>query len=108
MALEGSISDFGLADIFQLISLQRKAGELVLTNKEISITVLFDNGMIVGAETTNREDKEKIGRILVRANKITEKQLKELLKSQKKQNRKLGFVLLDGFLNFGQRLNRSV
>ncbi|MEK6681354.1 MAG: DUF4388 domain-containing protein [Nitrospirota bacterium] len=100
MALEGSISDFGLADIFQLISLQRKAGELVLTNKEISITVLFDNGMIVGAETTNREDKEKIGRILVRTNKITEKQLKELLKSQKKQNRKLGFVLLDaGLIN---------
>lgn len=100
MALEGSISDFGLADIFQLISLQKKAGELVLTNKELSVTILFDNGMIVGAETTNREDKERIGRILVRTKKITKKQLKELLKSQKKQNKKLGFILLDaGLIN---------
>lgn len=100
MALEGSISDFGLADIFQLISLQKKTGELVLANKEISITVLFDNGMIVGTETTNREDKEKVGRILVRTKKITEKQLKELLKSQKKQNKKLGFILLEaGLIN---------
>jgi len=32
MALEGTIKDFGLPDIFQLIGLQRKTGMLALNN----------------------------------------------------------------------------
>ena len=32
MALQGTIKDFGLPDIFQLIGLQRKTGILLLTN----------------------------------------------------------------------------
>ena len=32
MALKGTLRDFGLADIFQLIGIQRKTGLLVLTN----------------------------------------------------------------------------
>ena len=34
MALEGTIRDFGLPDIFQLIGLQRKTGILTLTNEK--------------------------------------------------------------------------
>ena len=47
MALQGTIKDFGLPDIFQLIGLQRKTGILMLTNdkdKE-SVTVTFESGM---------------------------------------------------------------
>ena len=100
MALEGAISDFGLADIFQLISLQKKSGELLLTNNEISVTVLFENGMIVGAETTSREEPDRIGRILVRTKKISEKQLKDILKGQKKKEKRIGNILLEaGLIN---------
>lgn len=98
MALEGAISDFGLADIFQLISLQKKSGELLLTNNELSVTVLFENGMIVGAETTSRDEPDRIGRILVRTKKISEKQLKEILKTQKKKENKIGNILLEAGL----------
>ncbi len=98
MALEGAISDFGLADIFQLISLQKKSGELMLNNKELSITVLFENGMIVGAETTSRDEPDRIGRILVRTKKISEKQLNDILKTQKKKEKKLGNILLEANL----------
>ena len=39
MALQGTIQDFGLADIFQLIGIQRKTGTLVLDNGErVSLT----------------------------------------------------------------------
>ena len=34
MALEGTIKDFGLPDIFQLIGLQRKTGILTLKNEQ--------------------------------------------------------------------------
>ena len=100
MALEGAISDFGLADIFQLISLQKKSGELLLKNNEISVTALFENGMIVGAETTNRDEPDRIGRILVRTKRISEKQLKDILKAQKKKEKRLGNILLEaGLIN---------
>ena len=37
MALEGTIRDFGLPDIFQLIGLQRKTGILTLKNEKDQI-----------------------------------------------------------------------
>ena len=67
MALEGTIRDFGLPDIFQLIGLQRKTGHLTLANEkdDESVTVTFENGMVftldmpyheVGWGTTHVED----------------------------------------------------
>ena len=41
MALEGTLRDFSLADIFQLIGLQRKTGVLTLRSKEDTVTVTF-------------------------------------------------------------------
>ena len=40
MALEGTIKDFGLPDIFQLIGLQRKTGHLTLSNDKESVTAV--------------------------------------------------------------------
>ena len=39
MALEGTIKDFGLPDIFQLIGLQRKTGTLTLQSDKEEVTV---------------------------------------------------------------------
>ena len=33
MALAGNIKEFGLADIFQIVSLQQKTGELIVQGK---------------------------------------------------------------------------
>ena len=44
MALEGTIKDFGLPDIFQLIGLQRKTGLLTLKHDQDQVTVYFENG----------------------------------------------------------------
>ena len=41
MALEGTIKDFGLPDIFQLIGLQRKTGHLTLKNEKEQLTVTY-------------------------------------------------------------------
>lgn len=59
MALEGSIKDFGLAEIFQLISLQRKTGILTVHQGDTSVTIHFDKGQIVYAIPGNREEDEK-------------------------------------------------
>ena len=44
MALEGTLRDFSLADIFQLIGLQRKTGVLTLRGKDETVTVTILDG----------------------------------------------------------------
>lgn len=93
MALEGSIKDFGLADIFQLIHIQKKTGTLLVESKRKKATIYFENGMIVSATTTPKKDIEKIGRILIRSKKITKRQLKTALKAQKETPYRVGYIL---------------
>ena len=52
MALAGTLKDFGLPDIVQLIGLQRKTGTLHLKHEGESVSVIFDNGAIVAAESS--------------------------------------------------------
>ena len=51
MALEGTIRDFGLADIFQLIGLQKKTGVLTVRGEAGNlVTVSFEKGTVVFAD----------------------------------------------------------
>jgi hypothetical protein len=50
--LEGSLKEFALADIFQLISQQKKSGKLVLYNEQDKGSVLFHEGEIVSARVS--------------------------------------------------------
>jgi len=94
MALEGSLKDFGLADIFQLIYLQKKTGILTMKNASSEAKVLFEKGLVVKAETSNLEGLNKIGQILARSNKITEDQLNEALSKQHQSKDKIGETLI--------------
>lgn len=95
MALEGSLKDFGLADIFQLIYHQKKTGILTMKNDATEAKVLFEDGLVLKAETANLEGLNKIGQILARSNKITEDKLKEALAKQLKSNNKIGEILIE-------------
>lgn len=94
MALEGSIKDFGLAEIFQLISLQRKTGILTVHQGDISVTIHFDKGQIVYAAPDSREEGEKIGNRLISTGKVTEKNLEEAFQVQEKTREKIGHILV--------------
>jgi hypothetical protein len=85
MALEGTIKDFGLPDIFQLIGLQRKTGILTLTNEKDQeiVTVTFENGMVVMADSTARRLEDRLGNVLVKQGKISRGRLDEALGVQK-------------------------
>ena len=100
MSLEGSIKEFGLADIFQLISLQKKSGVLAIHQNEISATINFFRGQIVYAVSSKREEEGKIGRLLITASKLTEKEIGEALSIQNKTGDKIGQVLItSGFIS---------
>jgi hypothetical protein len=95
MALQGTIKDFGLADIFQLIGIQRKTGLLTLENDEDTVTITFKEGQVSWADTRLRNLEDLLGSVLVRTGRITEGQLGEALQIQKKTLQRLGFILVD-------------
>lgn len=94
MALKGTLKDFGIADILQLIGQQQKTGSLVLTQKSDTVAVTFKDGNIVRAETTSRNRKDLIGSMLVAASLVTEQQLEFALETQKRTLQRLGDVLV--------------
>lgn len=94
MALKGTLKDFGIADILQLIGQQQKTGALVLTQKQDTVAVTFRDGNILRAETTSRNRKDLIGSMLVSASLVTEQQLEFALETQKRTLQRLGDVLV--------------
>lgn len=95
MALEGTLKDFGIADIFQLIGQQQKTGQLMLKSKRDAVTVSFADGVIVRAETESRLGHDRIGRMLVDGGLITDDQLDAALARQKRTLQLLGDILVD-------------
>jgi hypothetical protein len=94
MALQGTLKDFGIADILQLIGQQQKTGQLCLENKEQEVNIFFRDGNIVRVESVTRKKKDLIGNMLVRAEVITEAQLDEALETQRRTLKRLGDVLV--------------
>jgi len=94
MALVGTIKDFGLADILQLIGLQRKTGLLTLEHDTDTVSVKFLEGSVVGADTSTRNLEDLLGSVLVRTGRITQAQLEETLRIQKSTMQRLGYILV--------------
>lgn len=94
MALAGTLKDFGIADILQLIAQQQKTGMLHLRSKDQEVNVGFVDGAIVSADSSTRKKRDLFGHLLVRAELITESQLEQALETQKRSLQRLGDVLV--------------
>jgi hypothetical protein len=94
MALEGTLKDFSLADIFQLIGLQRKTGVLTLRANDDTVTVTFLDGKVVGADSLNHRLENRLGHVLIRSELLTQDQLNRALEIQKETLQRLGFILV--------------
>lgn len=96
MALEGTLQDFALVDILQLVGMQRKTGTLTLTRKEETITVLLQDGMVVWASAGEEAFEKTMGRILVRRGQITSQRWEEARQLQTRKGQPLIPFLLAG------------
>ncbi|QRK05340.1 DUF4388 domain-containing protein [Archangium violaceum] len=108
MALTGTLKDFGIADILQLIGQQQKTGVLYLKSKDQDVQVFFRDGNIVRAESITRKKKDLIGNMLVRAELITEQQLESALETQKRTLKRLGDVLTSTGAISAQKLKQMM
>ena len=96
MALEGTIKDFGLPDIFQLIGLQRKTGLLTLKHEKENVTVTFESGQVVMADSLAKRLEDRLGNVLVKQGKLSKEKLDDALQTQKATLQRLGHILTTG------------
>ncbi len=65
MSLVGRLEDLALSDIFQILSIGKKTGTLILKGSSGSALIIFKNGLVMRAETDDLE--QTIGEDLVNA-----------------------------------------
>lgn len=94
MALEGTLKDFGLADILQLIALQKKTGVLTLESRGNTVNISFKEGKIVSIDTPKGWEGDRLGEILVKAGKISREELMSALEINRGTGQRLGYILL--------------
>ena len=93
MALEGTLKDFSLSDILQLIAFQRKTGELLVKSGGETVRLLFHAGQIVTADSSKKMPQNQLGAILVRSGRLKEEELAEAIAVQAESHEHLGTVL---------------
>ena len=97
MPIEGPLTELGIQDVLQLLDLTRKTGVLVVRSERNhdEATIWFDRGAIVAAR--RRRSLRKLGQQLLRAGKLTERELERALQQQKggTDDRRIGELLLE-------------
>lgn len=94
MALKGTLKDFPIADIFQLIGHQQKSGSLYIKHDEKEAHVMFDKGMVVIARFKQGHPDLMLGNLLYRSGIVSDEQLQEAIENQQKTLRSIGDILL--------------
>jgi hypothetical protein len=95
MALQGTLKDFGIAEILQLIGQQAKSGVLHLKSRDQEIHITIADGCVVRAEHAGRKARERLGMRLVRAGLIRASDLDRALDLQTRTLRRLGDILVE-------------
>jgi len=95
MALQGTLKDFSITEIIQLIGQQLKTGVLKIRRGKNIVELCFVDGMIVHIYSNYRGKRDLIGEIFVKAQLITEEQLNRVLGIQKETLKYLGEILVE-------------
>ena len=95
MALEGSLRDFDLFSLFNMIKIQGKHGSLVLSQGQEFIKVFFENGEIVGCDSNQVRMEDRLGTMLVRLGRLTGEELLAMVQVQRQTLKRMGTLLLE-------------
>jgi hypothetical protein len=90
--LKGTLDDFTLADIFRLLSLSKRTGQLDVERKAGSGRVYFRDGEVYYAESSL--SREPLGQKLIRSGAITENQLRKALDQNAETGERVGDILV--------------
>jgi hypothetical protein len=90
----GRLEDLALPDIFQIISLSKKTGTLIVRSRKGSGMVVFKNGQVIQAASDSIRDS--LGNMLVSQGMLSEAALSQALSVQRREaDKPLGMILQD-------------
>ena len=93
MALEGNAKDFGLSEIFQLISIQKKSGMLSVSGDE-NMAIFFQDGLIVSTRDRRARSRDPLKDYLLRYGFIGRDEMNNLQQIQARSGMDLTDILL--------------
>jgi hypothetical protein len=94
MSLVGRLEDLALPDIFQIISLSKKTGTLIVRSRKGTGMVVFKNGQVIQAASDSIRDS--LGNILVSQGMLAETALSQALNVQRREiDKPLGMILVE-------------
>jgi CheY-like chemotaxis protein len=94
LGFAGNLHVIPLAEVLQVLQLQRQTGTCLITNGQVEMTVSVRDGLIDLARSKGAADEFRLGRYLVEEGSISKTQLSELLKSRPAANGLLGEALI--------------
>jgi Domain of unknown function (DUF4388) len=95
MALEGSLRDFDLFSLFNMIKIQGKNGTLVLSQGQEFVKVFFENGEIIGCDSNQVRMEDRVGTMLVRLGRLSGDELLQMIQLQRQTLKRMGTLLLE-------------
>nr|WP_320131026.1 DUF4388 domain-containing protein [uncultured Holophaga sp.] len=95
MALEGSLRDFDLFSLFNMIKTQGKSGTLVLSRGQEFVKVFFEQGDVVGCDSNQVRIEDRVGAMLVRLGRLSGDELLALIQLQRQTLKRMGTLLLE-------------
>ncbi len=93
MAFEGDVKDFGLSEIFQLISLQQKSGLLSISGKD-HVAVFFRDGTVISTRDRRNRARDPLKDYLLRYGFIGRTEMNNLQQIQAETNLDLTDILV--------------
>ncbi len=93
MAFKGTLKEFKVPDILQLISLQKKTGILTFNSSDGFITLIFEEGFVIGIDAFPKKLEMRVGNVFVKQGLISEEMLQRALAIQKRTGQKIGEIL---------------
>jgi DNA-binding response OmpR family regulator len=94
----GQMQVIPLAEVLQVLQLQRQTGTCKITNGRVEVTVSFRDGLIDLARGRGAADEFRLGRYLIEEGLITRDELNIILKKRDDGSKKL---LGESLINFG-------
>ena len=91
----GSLAEFGVSDLYWLISFQKKTGLLELVEGKEKVNIYFLHGELADVQWLTRPEEKKMGTLLVKGKVITREQVEQALIRAENTGQKLGFTLIN-------------
>jgi CheY-like chemotaxis protein len=101
--LSGDLGSISIAEILQLLDMQRKTGALQLSNRKAKVTLFIRDGLLDFATYAGLPEEFLLGRYLIETAALTRAKLDEYLDQARKSGKVLGdFLVSSGIMTEAQ------